>query len=608
MPGFTGIIGPASPPERAADVERMVAAMCHEAFYATGTLLDEGQQLAAGWAVHDGGFADGNPHWNATRDIALVLCGEDFVDSSELSALRARGRPVPTDDAGYILQLYEEYGPDFVLRLNGTCCGVVLDLRAGRVMLFNDRFGLNRIYLHESGGRLYFASEAKSLLRVVPATRRLDPAAIAEVLTCGCVLQNRSLFEGIALMPPASRLLFAAGTSVRRDRYFDLSGWEQQERLPEAAYYEQLEATFSRIVPKYFRGRQKVAMSLTGGLDGRMIMASSGRGPGTVPCYTFGGSYRDCTDVTYARRIARSCGQAHQVITVDGGFLPQFAQLAAASVYISDGAMDVTGAVELYVNREARRIAPVRLTGNYGSEILRSNVAFRAHPFDATLFDPQIRQLGDAAAATYDTEARVHRLSLITAKQVPWHHPSRLAVEQSQLTMRSPYLDNDLVALAYRAPAGEETSKVPALRFIAEKSPKIAEIPTDRGLTYPPRPVVTRLQNLYQEATFRAEYAYDYGMPQWLARVDHALRGLHLERVFLGRHKFYHFRVWYRDKLRRTLEEMLLDPRSLARPYLSAARLREIVGQHVAGTHNHTNTLHQALSLELISRTLIESA
>ena len=53
----------------------------------------------------------------------------------------------------------------------------------------------------------------------------------------------------------------------------------------------------------------------------------------------------------------------------------------------------------------------------------------------------------------------------------------------------------------------------------------------------------------FLDLTVKAEYAYDYGMPQWVARIDHVLAPLHLERLFLGRHKFYHFRVWYRDTL-----------------------------------------------------------
>jgi len=48
---------------------------------------------------------------------------------------------------------------------------------------------------------------------------------------------------------------------------------------------------------------------------------------------------------------------------------------------------------------------------------------------------------------------------------------------------------------------------------------------------------------------FKAEYAYDYGMPQWMARIDHLFSWFHLERLFLRRHKFNHFRVWYRDSL-----------------------------------------------------------
>src|SRR6185295_1893031 len=107
------------------------------------------------------------------------------------------------------------------------------------------------------------------------------------------------------------------------------------------------------------------------------------------PCYTFGGTYRNCTDVTLARRVARQCGQLHQVIPVDGRFFDQFPALAEKSVYVSDGAMDVTGSVEIFANRLAREIAPVRMTGNYGSEILRSNVAFKAQPLHPTLFCPE---------------------------------------------------------------------------------------------------------------------------------------------------------------------------------------------------------------------------
>ena len=61
-------------------------------------------------------------------------------------------------------------------------------------------------------------------------------------------------------------------------------------------------------------------------------------------------------------------------------------------------------------------------------------------------------------------------------------------------------------------------------------------------------------------------------------------RRLKLERLFLGRHKVYHYRIWYRDVLANYVKEMLLDSRTLSRPYLErsgveAHRARPSQGQ-----------------------------
>jgi len=605
MPGITGIISPHESLATIAVVNGMVEAMRHESFYRTGSVHHERAGVAAGWAVHAGAFADSNPVWNAAKDVCLILTGEEFSDPSSMAALRGKGHR-STDDASYLVHLYEELGARFVDELNGTFSGLVIDLRQDVVILFNDRFGLGRIYVHEGKDALHFSSEAKSILRAVPSTRQIDDTALAEFVSCGCALQGRTLFSGVSLLPPASRWIFSRGRLVRKETYFHKETWEQLPALGESEFYERLKNTFPEVVRRYFRGSAPIGMSLTGGLDGRMIMACSGHVEGALPCYTFGGSYRDCTDVSLARRVAQACGQPHQVITVDDQFIRQFSSLADKAVYVSDGAMDVTGSVELFANARAREIAPVRMTGNYGSEILRSNVAFKAEPLEAGLFSDDFLRAGGDACATYRQEAHDRRLSLITMKQVPWHHHSRLSVEQSQLTMRSPYLDNDVVRLAYQAPLGQELSKTPALRFVADNSAKLAEIPTDRGLLHRPTPALTALGNLYQEFMFKAEYAYDYGMPQWLAPIDNALKPLRPERLFLGRHKFYHFRVWYRDKLSAYLQDVLLDPRTSTRPHLADGRLKTLVAEHLAGTHNHTTTLHQALSIELIHRQLVE--
>jgi asparagine synthase (glutamine-hydrolysing) len=606
MPGIVGFFKKDIPSENVFILSRMVECLGHESYHTAGTYFNEQLGLWAGWVSHKNSFTDCLPAWNETKEVGLIFSGEDFTDQDEIRRLKAKGHEFDPENASYLVHLYEERGLKFIEKLNGWFGGLLVDLREQRAVLFNDRYGLGRIYYHETPEGFYFSSEAKSLLKVLPELRRLDPRGLAETFSCGCVLQNRTLYRGISLLPGGSCWKFAQNRKLWKETYFDRSFWENQPLLNGERYYEKLKETFARILPRYLRGPEQVAMSLTGGLDGRMIMAWAKRPPETLPCYTFGGIYRDCADVRIARKISEVSRQFHETIVVGQQFLNEFPELAEKAVFVSDGTMDVTGSVELYVNRSVARIAPIRLTGNYGSEIVRGNIAFRSGTFPEELLEPEFAQQVKNAAATYDAERQGPIQSFIAFKQVPWHHYSRLSVEQSQLTLRTPYLDNDLVSLTYQASPELLLSREPSLRLIAEGNADLARIPTDRGVRYRPIPFIGKIQHLYQEFTVKSEYAYDYGMPQWLAGIDHVLAPLHLERLFLGRHKFYHFRVWYRDKLSGYLKDILLDSRTRLRPHLNSTILEKIVLDHTKGLGNYTSEIHRLLTSELIHRRLLE--
>jgi len=482
---------------------------------------------------------------------------------------------------------------------------VLLDLREQKVVLFNDRYGVNRIFYHEDASGFYFSSEAKALLKILPRTRQLNLRSLGELVSCEAVLENRSLFSGISLLPAGSSWVFSRGEPVKKKAYFKQEAWESQPELSEGDFYEKLKETWTRVLPKYFHGKQSVGLSLTGGVDSRMILAWAPRLPGTLPCYTWGGKYRDCADVKIARRTARVCRQPHNTILVAAEFLSQFHDLAEKAVYISDGTVDITGSIDLYVQRLARQIAPVRLSGVCGGEILRRLVMFKPDPPQQGLFDPDLESSFRDAAKTYAGELQGHRLSFTSFKQAPWYMASKFTVERSQVTYRTPYFDNDLVALAYQTPA-KLLHNGPALRLIADGNPALGKIGTDRGLVFRSVPGVNRALHWYQEFTFKAEYAYDYRMPQWLARLDHAFAPLRLERLFVGRHKFHHFRIWYRDELSRWLKEMLLDSGARTRPYLRANSVEAMLRAHSTGQRNYAFEIHKILTLEFIQRKLIE--
>jgi asparagine synthase (glutamine-hydrolysing) len=611
MPGIVGLI--TKMPRQWAEPQllRMVQALHHESFYASGTWIDESMGVYVGWIARKNSFSDGMPLRNERGDSVLVFSGEEYPEPGIARLLKEQGHELATDGPSYLVHLYEA-DPEFPRGLNGRFHGLLTDRAREIAILFNDRYGLHRIYYHQSKEAFYFAAEAKAILAVCPEVRIADPRGLGELVSCGCVLENRTLFKDMHVLPPASAWVFRGGSLQQKSTYFLPQEWENQYPLEPEAYYQELRAVFSRNLPRYFNGRERMGMSLTGGLDTRMIMAWQKSPPGSLPCYSFGGPFRECQDVLLARRVAGVCDQPFEVIPVGKEFLSCFPYYAERTLYLTDGCAYVNRASDLYANARAAQIAPVRMTGNYGGEILRQLRAFKPVEPAAGLFRPEFLSHIQEAQRTYAGLVRGHALSFIAFRQTPWHHYGLLALEQTQLSLRSPYLDNDLVQTAFRAPDSAvaktdvfEDSK-DCSRLISDGSAALGRIRTDRGLAGGSGPLCSAISRGWLEFTFRAEYAYDYGMPQRVAQIDHVFSRFHLERLFLGRHKFNHFRVWYRDALSEYVRQMLLDSRTLSRPYLERNGVEVVVQGHLKGNRNYTTEIHQLLTLELLHRLFLD--
>ncbi|HEY1482550.1 MAG TPA: asparagine synthase-related protein [Candidatus Acidoferrum sp.] len=601
MPGIVGLITRLPRAQAEPQLLQMVAALRHEDFYDAGTWIDESLGIYLGWVSRKNSFSDGMPLKNEDGNLVLAFSGEDFAEPGVVQILKQRGHTFPEKGPSYLIHLAEE-NETFPASLNGRFQGLLVNRAAATATLFNDRYGMQRIYYYESRDAFYFAAEAKALLAVRPELRNADLRGLGELVSCGCVLENRTIFKNMFVLPAASSWTFRAGsTEPNKTNYFQPKEWEEQPTLEPEAYYQEIRNVFSQHLPRYFNGNEKVGMSLTGGLDSRMILAWYKSAPGALPSYSFGGPYRDCQDVIMARRVAKVQNLHHEVIGVGGEFFNRFPHYAERTVFLSDGCVDVKHSPDLYVNERARQIAPVRMTGNYGGEILRRVRAFKPVMPAPGLFQTDFVSQFSAAANTYRGLVDTHPLTFAAFRQAPWHHYGLLSLEQTQVSLRSPYLDNQFVKTVYQAPASATQSNDVCFRLIRDGDPALGRIRTDRGL------LSNEVLHQYLEFTFKAEYAYDYGMPQWVAKIDHAFAPLHLERIFLGRHKFYHFRVWYRDPLANYVKDMLLDSRTLNRPYVNRNSVETIVKGHLHQGQNFTTEIHKLVTLELIHRQFLDA-
>ena len=601
MPGIAGLISRRPSSECLRLVETMLESMQHESFYASGVLSEPDLGVFAGWVAPKGSVAASQVALGERDEIGLVLAGECFAGRDTRERLRRAGHQIRADETGWLVPLYEERGDDSFADLNGVFSGLVIDRRHQRAILFNDRYGMERVYYHARPDGFYFASEAKALLRILPELRTFDDDGLAEFLQYGCTLGWRSLFRGVEILPGGSAWSLTRGGCQRRT-YFSPAAWEGQSPAAAESFAEELEETLVRILPDYLEGPEDVGISLTGGLDTRMIMACRPNESQPAVAYTFAGLDGDPLDVRLAARVASACRIPHHVLRIGPDFLSNFASLADRTVYVTDGALGVCGTHEMYLNNQARALSTVRLTGNFGSEILRGMTTFKPVDLSPALFEPEFRnRISERGVAATGPEC--HPVSFAAFREVPWRLFGSVRAANSQISTRTPYLDKDLVALAFRAPAELRASSWAALRVVRRRSSNLSHIPTDRGLV-----PASRLSSVarwpWYCASFKLDYWYHEGMPRWLSFVDVGVSGLGHAVWPIGSHKYLPYRTWFRRDLADYVEDRCVDLSERQSQPWNRAVLMRLAKDHREGQANYLQEINAVLTLDAIERLL----
>lgn len=584
MPGIFGVIDPAAvnSPRGQQDllalVERMSAAMRYERCVSEPLVSLPSVGACVGRSARIGD----PPADPVDETFPLVTAGDDGAGPAA------------------VIDAYRRYGVDGCAEVPGVAAGFLADVDRGKCLLFNDRYGRERLFVHVEGTRVAFSSEAKAILAIAPGTRTFDPVGLAEWLACGCTIGSRSLFRNIEVLESGTVLTFE-GSTHHRHRYFTPARLEQLQPASGHEFLDAFSTGLRSAVNTATRQTPSVGVSLTGGLDSRMIMASLDAAPGSVPCYTFGSMYRTTGDVAIGREVAACCGQPHRVLELGADFVRAVPQHLDDAVYISDGYLGLSGAAELYVNRQAREIAPARMTGNWGGELMRGVRAFKYIMPKGEFLSPGLTTTIRESAAAFSTTSW-HPLSAALFQQIPCQGYGRYAIERSQMVMRSPFLADDVVTWLYRAPATVRACAAPA---IIGRSPRLLAIPTDVGALGSGRRVVRRR---IRNALIKAEYLTSHGAPDWLAALASRLPRSVIETRFLGVDKFQHFRYWMRRDLSGFLRETLLgDADNGVGELFDVGAVRRMVDAQIEGRANYTNELDKLLAIAAMRKRLFRA-
>ena len=206
--------------------------------------------------------------------IYLWLDGE-FYNQCEQSIRTDHKREMPDIEMLYLLYVQNE-DFRFLSEIDGQFSAVIYDSLKKKLHIFSDRLGIKQLYWNLNNGCFAWSSEVKAFLQLPGFEPIIDSQAVKEFFEVGYLLELRTWFEGVSLIPSGTVITWDIDASAMSSfRYW---WWDRiapvNQQISEDEAIDELGRLFKKAVAKRSDGHLNVGVSLSGGLDSRAILAA----------------------------------------------------------------------------------------------------------------------------------------------------------------------------------------------------------------------------------------------------------------------------------------------------------------------------------------------
>jgi asparagine synthase (glutamine-hydrolysing) len=571
------------------------------------------------------------PIANEDETLRVVFNGEIYNFRELRSDLLRRGHRFRTQsDTEVLLHLYEESGPACVERLRGMFAFALWDAPRRRLFLARDRMGKKPLYYWHRDGLFLFASEIKALLSHPAVSRSVDWTALHHYLAFGYTPADRSIFDGIAKLPPAHIATLSEGT-LTLQRYWALP---RGSSMPESrASIHEMTARVRTVLREAVRLRLEsdvpLGVFLSGGIDSSVVVASMREVTGQrIATFSigFGRAASSFDELPYARMVARRFETDHTEEILE----PKVADLLPTIVHHFDEPFGDSSAIPTFVVAQATaRHVKVVLSGIGGDE------TFAGYP----------RYLGLRLSERYARLPRwlrsipgavVPRLIPETEASRNWGDWARRFVNGADRPLPDRYLgwtrffdEADLMRLATPAlrerwQANVEAAQRAAFADHAYNDPVDGAFRIDLS-TYLPDDllVMADRMSMAHSLELRAPFCdhlvveESLRIPPRMKIPGFRLKGL-LKTAFADAlppqvlsHRKQGFMIplgrWLRTELRDTMEELLSRERVRTRGLFVPEAVESLKQEHLRGSRSHSDRLWTLMMAELWMRQYLDA-
>jgi len=275
MCGISGIIKPGDNTEI---IKTMLSSIYYRGPDEYGCLLSEGLALGiARLSIVD--VKNGHqPMVNVEKGVGLVFNGEIFNYKELRASLQKKGHIFNNEsDTEVLLNLYIEYGIDFVQKINGQFAISIFDKSRNKLFLLRDRLGIRPLFYSFTSTIFLFASEIKSILATRLVERELEPRAIDQIFTFWTTINQTTAFKNIYSLMPGSVLEVDISTlQYKKSTYWDWPFPSLSERISDKSedeYVALFRLEFEKAVSMRMVADVEVGAYLSGGIDSSAVIS-----------------------------------------------------------------------------------------------------------------------------------------------------------------------------------------------------------------------------------------------------------------------------------------------------------------------------------------------
>ncbi len=314
MCGLTGFLALSDTvPDRLPRLHAATAALRHRGPDRSAVFEEEDGSAGMGFArlsIIDLSEAGQQPMANEDGNLLLTCNGEIYNHGELRQRLQRKGHRFRSQsDSEVILHLYEELGNGLLDEIDGMYAFVIYDRKKKQVFAARDRFGKKPLYWARTPSGLYWASEFRSLLHLVPEPLDEDLQGFYHYTTFNCFPREFTYFKQINKLMPGHFLELSLSNSRPRIQQYYALRIRGTEDPPEMRR-ERVRALFEAAVLKRLMSDAPVGFFLSGGIDSTAIVTVASRVMPRVMTFSVGveGDPKHLDELPPARSVAERCG------------------------------------------------------------------------------------------------------------------------------------------------------------------------------------------------------------------------------------------------------------------------------------------------------------